>query len=281
MARGLPPARQAPGPRRARARPAAQLPAARGLVDVPERPAAAVRRPPRPAGGQLRRRPRRVGRAVRRARGRRRDLPDRVARVPGLRAVLPLHRQCAARRRVDRAGPRASAPPDRSVRPGRRERDRGRRRLGAHARRPLLRLAAARPRLPRAVARAPRRRLFRGPCAGRLAHADGGWGLASGLHERDEPARPDVRVRRARRCDVRQRSRRSATPGWTPRSTGRVRAAAEDAPAAWAAVDRRVVDLAPAVPYVNDPPHGLRVEAGRQRHATTRRTDLLDQIWVR
>ena len=49
-------------------------------------------------------------------------------------------------------------------------------------------------------------------------------------------------------------------------------AAADDAPAAWAAVDRRIVDLAPAVPYVNGRLDRLRVEAGRQRHATTRRT---------
>ncbi len=70
VARGLPPARQAPGPRRARARPAAQQPAARGLVDVPERPAAAVRRHSCPAGAQLCRRPRRVGRVARRSRGR-------------------------------------------------------------------------------------------------------------------------------------------------------------------------------------------------------------------
>ena len=68
VARGRPPARSPPGPRRARARPAAHHSIARGLVDVPQRAAAAVRRHPRPPGGQPRRRPRRVGRAVRRSR---------------------------------------------------------------------------------------------------------------------------------------------------------------------------------------------------------------------
>ena len=49
-------------------------------------------------------------------------------RVPGLLALLSLHRQLVARRRMDRAGPRARPPPGRGVGPGRRERDRGRRR---------------------------------------------------------------------------------------------------------------------------------------------------------
>ena len=103
---GLPPARPAPGPRRARAGPAAQHSVARGLVDVPQRPAAAVRRPSRPPGDQLRHRPRRVGRVVRRSRGRRSDLPDRAARVRGLLALLPLLRRP---RRAAAGGPRRTS----------------------------------------------------------------------------------------------------------------------------------------------------------------------------
>ena len=115
---------------------------------------------------------------VRRSRGRRSDLPDRADRVPGLLALLPLHRQPVARRRMDRAGPRARAPTGRGVGPGRHARDRGRRRGGATARRPLLRLAVARPRLPCAAARdARRRRLLPGGRAARLARADGGGRL--------------------------------------------------------------------------------------------------------
>ncbi len=63
---------------------------------------------------------------------------------------------------------------------------------------------------------------------------------------------------------------------------GRARAAAaEDAPAAWAAVDRRVVDLAPTVPYVN-----IRLtvyvskRVGNVTYHPTYST-MLDRVWVR
>jgi peptide/nickel transport system substrate-binding protein len=62
----------------------------------------------------------------------------------------------------------------------------------------------------------------------------------------------------------------------------RARAAApEDAPAAWAAVDRRVVDLAATVPYVN--PRVPVFVSKRVGNVTSHPTyfTLLDQMWVR
>ena len=58
-------------------------------------------------------------------------------------------------------------------------------------------------------------------------------------------------------------------------------AAADDAPAAWAAVDRRVVDLAAAVPYVN-PRVSVFVSkrVGNVVYHPMYQT-LLDQMWVR
>ena len=58
-------------------------------------------------------------------------------------------------------------------------------------------------------------------------------------------------------------------------------AAAEDAPAAWAAVDRRIVDLAAAVPYVNG---RLTVFVSKRVGNVTYHpmySTLLDQVWVR
>jgi peptide/nickel transport system substrate-binding protein len=63
---------------------------------------------------------------------------------------------------------------------------------------------------------------------------------------------------------------------------GRARAAApEDAPAAWAAVDRRVVDLAAAVPLVNTRlPVFVSKRVGNVTSHPTYST-LLDQMWIR
>ena len=118
--------------------------------------------------------------------------------------------------------------------------------------------------------------------AARLAHADGVVGWLPDYMSASSLLEPDVRVRRARRSTFAQRSRRSATPGWTRRSAGRARAAAEDAPAAWAAVDRRVVDLAPAVPYVKRSACTVYVSkrVGNVTYHPTYST-LLDQMWVR
>jgi ABC-type transport system substrate-binding protein len=63
---------------------------------------------------------------------------------------------------------------------------------------------------------------------------------------------------------------------------GRARAAApEDAPAAWAAVDRRVVNLAATVPYANARvPVFVSKRVGNVTSHPTYFT-LLDQMWVR
>jgi hypothetical protein len=62
----------------------------------------------------------------------------------------------------------------------------------------------------------------------------------------------------------------------------RARAAApEDAPAAWSAVDHRVVDLAPVVPLVNTRlPVFVSKRVGNVTSHLTYPT-LLDQMWVR
>ena len=62
----------------------------------------------------------------------------------------------------------------------------------------------------------------------------------------------------------------------------RARAAgAQDAPAAWAAVDRRVVDLAATVPYVN--PRVIAFASKRVGNVVSHPMyqTLLDQTWVR
>jgi ABC-type transport system substrate-binding protein len=58
-------------------------------------------------------------------------------------------------------------------------------------------------------------------------------------------------------------------------------ATAQDAPAAWAAVDRRVVDLAATVPYVN--PRVTVFVSKRVGNVVSHPMyqTLLDQIWVR
>ena len=58
-------------------------------------------------------------------------------------------------------------------------------------------------------------------------------------------------------------------------------AAAQDAPAAWAAVDRRVVDLAATVPYVN--PRVTVFVSKRVGNVISHPMyqTLLDQMWVR
>jgi hypothetical protein len=54
-----------------------------------------------------------------------------------------------------------------------------------------------------------------------------------------------------------------------------------DAPAAWAAVDRRVVDLAAAIPYVNTRATVfVSKRVGNVTYHPTYST-LLDQMWVR
>ena len=77
---------------RAVAGPAPQQSVAGHELDVPQRAAAAVRRRPRAAGGEPRDRPEPGGRSHRRSGGRRAHLPVPAAGLPGLRALLPLHR---------------------------------------------------------------------------------------------------------------------------------------------------------------------------------------------
>ena len=76
-------------------------------------------------------------------------------------------------------------------------------------------------------------------------------------------------------------SRTSATRGLAAAIDRARAAAAEDAPAAWAAVDRRIVDLAAAVPYVNG---RLTVFVSKRVGNVTYHplySTLLDQVWVR
>ena len=187
-----------------------------------------------------------------RSRGRRPDLPDRPRRVPRLLALLSLHRRPVARWRVDRAGPRARASPDRRVRHGRRD---GGRRVPEWQRRCrcLLRVAAARPRIPGASARGPGvDDYFEGIFSAWLARADGLGGLGRRLHER-------VDLRRAR-CSAAPRAP-TGTPRTPPASARR--AGHDGDPARSVERPRRtprrrgrspigaIVDLAAAVPYVD------------------------------
>ena len=202
---------------------------------------------------------------------------------PGFSSYCPYTANPVARRRVDRAGPRARAPPGRRVRPGRHARDRGRRRGRAPARRPLLRVAAARPRLPCAAARdARRRRLLPGDRAAR-AHARRwgwyGWGAdylsaSTMLEPRRSACTPSG--------DAKTENVSHLCAARLDAAIERARAAAaEDAPAAWAAVDRRVVDLAAAVPYVN--PRVIAFASKRVGNVISHPMyqTLLDQTWVR
>ena len=71
-------------------------------------------------------------------------------------------------------------------------------------------------------------------------------------------------------------------PAGLDAAIGRARAAApEDAPAAWAAVDRRIVEIAATVPYVNS---RLTVFVSKRVGNVTSHPmyfTLLDQMWVR
>ena len=98
---------------------AQQAGAGRGL-DVPQRAAAAVRRQPRAACGQLRDRPRRESSSSRAgAEVGAAHLPARARRVPGLPALLPVHRGPHDERGLERAGHGARAQARGGVRPGR------------------------------------------------------------------------------------------------------------------------------------------------------------------
>ena len=143
-----------PGPGAAR-RTAACRPGSRDRVRVPQRPHAAVRRRPRPAGTQLRRRPRPARRAPRRGRDAPADLPDAAAGLPGLHAVVSLHRQPELRGHLDGPGPGEGAPARRRLRDARHEG----RVLGLGPGRGLRALHAQGPesdRLPRHPAELPR-----------------------------------------------------------------------------------------------------------------------------
>ena len=254
------------GARHQRAGAGAQRPDGGHHVDVPQRPASAVRRHPRPPRRQSRHRPRRARRARRRSRDREPGLHDRPGGVPGLRARLRLHGQPVTRRRVDRARPRARAPADRGVR--NRGGARRRRRAGAHsgiasaatscrscassvsargcACFPSGRTSSASTRLVRAI---------------RWASWDGPRTSCSpsSFIEGTSPAHPphaQYDGNPSHLCDggvTRAVARARATPARAPRRPGR-------------SADRRLVDLAPAVPDDQWPHIDLRLEAGRQRH---------------
>ena len=133
----------------------------RARVDVPQRSAHAVRRHPRPAGGQPRHRPRRARRARRRSRARDPDLQIVPPAFPGFEPDCPYTANPSRGGGWTAPDLDARAPVDRGVRHGGRARRRRRAHATAAPPRPLLRLAAARARLPRAVARASHRAVLR------------------------------------------------------------------------------------------------------------------------
>ena len=108
------------GARSPRAGTGAQHPDADQRLDVPQRPAPAVRRHPRPARGQPRR-PTAPSSSSWRAVPSSRARPARSCPTafPGYEPVLPVHRRPVARPRVDRARHRARAPACRGIRDGR------------------------------------------------------------------------------------------------------------------------------------------------------------------
>ena len=201
--------------------------------------------------------------------------------LPGYSPYCPYTADPAARRRVDRAGPRPRATPGRRVGPRRRERDRPRRRGGAPAAGPyfvsLLRDLGFHARMHVV----PSNRDYFAEILRRDSRGQMGWfGWAPDYMSAStllDPtfgctARGDPNLHNASRvCDARLDA-----------ALDRARAAApDDAPAAWAAVDRRIVDLAAALPYVNQ--RFLIFVSKRVGNVTFHPMyqTLLDQIWVR
>ena len=139
----------------------------------------------------------------------------------------------------------------------------------------LLRVTAARPRVPGATARARRRRVLLEHLPAWLARADGLGGLGRRLHERVDLHRARVRLRHTRRP-----ARVNASHLCSSQAHAAIRraqsSAPDDAAAAWAAADRRVVDLAAAVPYST----AARRCSSRSGSATSRTTRCGRRCWT-
>ena len=265
------PARPHPGARDPRARADAHLPRGRPQPHVPERAAAPfddqrVRR-----GAQLRHRPGPRCRARGRARLATRDVPDpaqqafpatgRTARTPRTRArgghgPLPTW-SGRARWWTSPARP-ASASSSRSR---------------SSSATPAVLHGPARPaRLPRVAAR-PRRLVLPGHLRtrGRACSSDSTAGPRTTRARRRSSSRTSAAA---------TSSPTSAIAGSCARSPGRDAAEGADAAARWAAIDRRVTDLAPAIPLTNRRSVDIvSPRVGNVQHHVTGYT-LLEQLWV-
>ena len=101
--------------------PGAHEPAADDGRALPQHPSRALRPSRRAQGAELRRGSRRGGRRRRRTRRRPGDVPDPAPQLPGLPALLPLHRRPDDARQLDGAGSREGARPHRPLRHARHE----------------------------------------------------------------------------------------------------------------------------------------------------------------
>ena len=235
-------------------------------LDVLQRAPAPVRRRPRTTGGQLRDRPRPRGRAHGRSGDGPAHLPDPAGRLPGLRALLPVHREPSAGRRVDRARHGAGARARGGVRATPATASSCNAGLQAPTSAATSRAAARRARLPSHAARScaydELPTTYEANTRAKTGFAQ--WGAdylaPSTFIQPDFALRPGERrgqplaVLRPRGWTAGSIARSPRRPRTPPRALGRAPTAASR-------------DLAPAVPLTNRRAVGARLQARRQRPA--------------
>ena len=215
----------------------------------------------------------------RRARGRPRGRPARLpvpaGRLPRPRAVLPVHRQAGAGRRWTRTRHGARAPARRGVRPGRASTSSSACRTSESAARALLRAAARRSRIPHDAADAPSGTSATSTGPGTRAQTGlVGWGAdyvaASTFFETALSCAARARTTSPGSAIARSTARSLARSPRRRRTACRVGRA-----------DRRVSDLAAAVPLTSRRSAVLVSERVGNVRTHGSWFTLLDQMWVR